>query len=44
MCSYIKDNNKGRKTAEGIKKNAIKKNVKHEDYELVMKSIKSQLL
>jgi len=34
MCSYIKDNNKGGKTAKGIKKNVIKKNVKHEDYEL----------
>ena len=34
MCSYIKDNNKGGKTAKGIKKNVIKKNVKHEDYVL----------
>lgn len=34
MCSYIKDNNKGCKTAEGIKNNVIKKNVKREDYEL----------
>ena len=25
MCSYIKDNNKGRKTAEAIKKYVIKK-------------------
>lgn len=30
--SYIKDNNKEGKTAKGIKKNTIKKNIKHEDY------------
>ena len=34
MCSYIKDNNKGGKTAKGIKKNVINKNVKPEDYAL----------
>ena len=34
VCSYIKDNNKGGKTAKGIKKNVIKKNVKQEDYVL----------
>ena len=32
MYSYIKDNNKGGKTAKGIKKNVIKNNIKHEDY------------
>ena len=34
VCSYIKDNNKGGKTAKGIKKNVVKKNVKQEDYVL----------
>ena len=32
MYSYIKDDGKGGKTAEGIKKCVIKSNVKHEDY------------
>ena len=32
MCSYIKDNDKGGKTAKGIKNNIINKNIKHEDY------------
>ena len=32
MYSYIKDNQKGGKTAKGIKKNVIKNNIKHEDY------------
>ena len=32
MYSYIKDNNKGGKTAKGIKKNIIKKDITHEDY------------
>ena len=32
MYSYIKDNDQNNNTAEGIKKNIIKKNVKHEDY------------
>ena len=32
MYSYIKDDQKGGKTAKGIKKNVIKKNIKHEDY------------
>ena len=32
MYSYVKDNEKGGKTAEGIKKNVIKNNIKHEDY------------
>ena len=31
MYSYIKDNNKGGKTAKGIKKNIIKKDITHED-------------
>ena len=32
MCSYIKDDEKGRKAAKGIKKNVIKNNIRHEDY------------
>ena len=32
MYSYIKDNNKGEKTAKGIKKNVIKEDIKHEGY------------
>ena len=32
MYSYVKDNEKGGKTAKGIKKNVIKNNTKHEDY------------
>ena len=32
MYSYVKDNEKGGRTAKGIKKNVIKNNVKHEDY------------
>ena len=31
MYSYIKDNNNGGKTAKGIKKNVIKKEIKHSD-------------
>ena len=31
MHSHITDNNKGGETAKGIKKNVIKKNIKHED-------------
>ena len=36
MYSYIKDNEKGGKTAKGIKKNVIKKNIKHENYKDVL--------
>jgi len=32
MYSYIKDNQKGGKTAKGIKKNIIKNVIAHEDY------------
>ena len=32
MFSYVKDNEKGGRTPEGIKKNVIKNNIKHEDY------------
>ena len=32
MYSCVKDNEKGGKTAKGIKKNVIKNNIKHEDY------------
>ena len=52
MYSYVKDNEKGGKSAKGIKKNVIKNNIKHEDYKNVllnneqlhhkMKTIKSQ--
>ena len=50
--SYIKNDEKGRKTAKGIKKNVIKNYIKHEDYKNVllnnkqlhheMKTIRSQ--
>lgn len=36
MYSYIKDNDKGGKTAKGKKKNVMKKNIKHEDYKNVL--------
>ena len=36
MYSYIKSNEKGRKTDKGIKKNVIKNNIKHEDYKNVL--------
>ena len=36
MYSYIKDNDTGGKTAKGIKKNVIKKNIHHEDYKNVL--------
>ena len=52
MYSYIKNDEKSGKTAEGIKKNAIKNYIKHEDYKNVslnnkqshhkMKTIRSQ--
>ena len=52
MYCYAKDNEKGGKTAKGIKKNVIKNNIKHEDYKNVllnneqlhhkMKTIRSQ--
>ena len=32
MYSYTKDNNANNKTAKGIKKNVIEKDIKHEDY------------
>ena len=32
MYSYVKDNEKGGRTAKGIKKNVIKNNIKREDY------------
>ena len=32
MYSYVKDNEKGGRTAKGIKMNVIKNNIKHEDY------------
>ena len=36
MYSYIKYDDKGGKTAKEIKENAIKKNIKHEDYKDVL--------
>ena len=36
MYSYIKDDMNGGKTAKGIKKNVIKKDIKHEDYKNVL--------
>ena len=32
MYTYVKDNEKGGRTAKGIKKNVIKNNIRHEDY------------
>ena len=32
VYSYVKDDEKGGRTAKGIKKNVIKNNIKHEDY------------
>ena len=32
MYSYVKDNEKGGRTAKGIKKNVMKNNIRHEDY------------
>ena len=52
MYSYVKDNEKGRKTAKGIKKNVINNNIRHEEYKRTllneekmhhkMKTIRSQ--
>ena len=36
MYSHIKDGDKSGKTAKGIKKNVIKKNIKPEDYKDVL--------
>ena len=36
MYSHIEYNDKGGKTAKGIKKNIIKKNIKHENYKDVL--------
>ena len=36
MYSYIKNDERGGKTAKGIKKNVIKNNIKHEDYKNVL--------
>ena len=36
MYSYIKSDEKGGKTAKGIKKNVIKNNIKHDDYKNVL--------
>ena len=36
MYSYIKDNQKGGKTAKGIKKNTIKNEIRHENYKEVL--------
>jgi hypothetical protein len=36
MYSYIKDDNKGGKTAKGIKKSVIKNTIKHGDYKSIL--------
>ena len=36
MYSYIKDDNKGGKTAKGIKKNIIKNNITHKNYKYIL--------
>ena len=36
MYSYMKDNDKGGKTAKGIKKNVIENNLTHENYKAVL--------
>ena len=36
MYSYLKDNDEFRKKAKGIKKNVIKKNIKHDNYKDVL--------
>ena len=36
MYSYIKENDKVEKTAKGIKKNIIKRNIKHDDYKNIL--------
>ena len=33
VYSYVKDKNKGDKTAKGIKRNVTRKDIKHTDYE-----------
>ena len=43
MYSYIKDDNKGAKTAKGIKKYIIKKELKHENYKDVLLNNKQML-
>ena len=51
MYSYIKNDEKGGKTAKGVEKNVIKNHIKHEDYKNMllnkqlhhkMKAIRSQ--
>ena len=37
IYSYVKDNEKGGQTANDIKKNVIKNNIKHEDYTNTLK-------
>ena len=36
MYSYIKDNDKEERTAKGIKKNTIKKDITHDDYREIL--------
>ena len=43
MYSYIKDNEKGGKTAKEIKKNVARKDIKHEDYKNVLFNNKNSL-
>ena len=43
MYSYLKDDQKGEKTAKGIKKNVIKKNITHENYKETLFNEKQML-
>ena len=36
MYSYMKDNDKGSKTAKGIKNNVISKNIAHVNYKIIL--------
>ena len=40
MYSYIKDNNECNKTAKGVKRNVVKKDIKHNHYKDVLFNIK----
>ena len=42
MYSYVKDNGKNEKTAKGVKKYVINKNIKHEDYKDTLMDKKRQ--
>ena len=40
MYSYVKDHGKNEKTAKGLKKNVIKKNIAHQDYKAALQNNK----